>query len=390
MTSAQLALDIIRTKHYDAIVSDYQMPKMDGIEFLKRIRESGNSIPFIIFTGKGREEVVIEAINSGADSYLQKGGDPKAQFAELAHRLRQAVRRSRAEETLKENEARYRAIFQNTSDMIHILDRAGRIVYDSPSSERILGYPDGSLIGKDPFEFIHPEDWNHIRADLEEIYTTRNPRTLAEYRLRTVNGEYLWVESVAMNLTGVPGVDGVVMTTRSITERKHAEEALMRKHEELQAAFQQLTATEEALRQNYNELTRSQQQIVESERKARISEAFLNRVITDTHEGITAYDRELRYILWNKFMENLTGIPAAEVLGKRAIELFPLLKEAGADQLLEQALSGKTVESSDFSFRILQSRKQGWARASYSPLFDPDGAIIGVIGIIHDTTAKNH
>ena len=59
---------------YDAIISDYQIPDMDGIEFLKKVRSSGNSIPFIIFTGKGREEVVIEALNAGADFYLQKGG----------------------------------------------------------------------------------------------------------------------------------------------------------------------------------------------------------------------------------------------------------------------------------------------------------------------------
>lgn len=72
--SALTALMIMATRMYDAIISDYQMPDMDGIEFLKKVRSSGNSIPFIIFTGKGREEVVIEALNAGADFYLQKGG----------------------------------------------------------------------------------------------------------------------------------------------------------------------------------------------------------------------------------------------------------------------------------------------------------------------------
>jgi len=80
---------------YDAIVSDYQMPEMDGIEFLKTVRGSGSDMPFIIFTGKGREDVVIEAINNGADFYLQKGGNPKAQFAELSHKIKHAVRERR-------------------------------------------------------------------------------------------------------------------------------------------------------------------------------------------------------------------------------------------------------------------------------------------------------
>jgi PAS domain S-box-containing protein len=386
--SAPDAIEKIKNTSYDAIVSDYQMPEMDGIEFLKKVRESGNSIPFIIFTGKGREEVVIEAINSGADSYIQKGGDPKAQFAELAHKIRQIVRRSRAEQTLKESEVRYRAIFQNTSDIIWVLDREGRSIYTSPSSERILGYLDGSLVGKDPLEFIHPKDRDRIKADLSAVYEKKNTGTPSEYRIRAVNGEYLWVESIAVNLIGILGVDGLVLTTRPITERKREEEALRKTHESLHDAFEQLIVTEEELRLNYEELARSEQQLAESERKVQKSETFFTRVISDACEGITVFDHELRYILWNKFMENLTGIPATEVLGKRAIEKFPFLKEVGVDHLLKQALSGKAVESSDLSFHIPQSGKQRWVRAIYSTLYDTDGTIIGVIGIIQDITER--
>ena len=95
--SAQDGLDTLQNREYDAIVSDFQMTEMDGIEFLKEVRSRFGSIPFILFTGRGREEVVIDAINNGADFYLQKGGDPKAQFAELAHKIRQAVARRTAE-----------------------------------------------------------------------------------------------------------------------------------------------------------------------------------------------------------------------------------------------------------------------------------------------------
>jgi DNA-binding response OmpR family regulator len=61
---------------YECIISDYQMPGMDGIAFLQELRSKKSRIPFILFTGKGREEVVIKALNCGADFYLQKGGDP--------------------------------------------------------------------------------------------------------------------------------------------------------------------------------------------------------------------------------------------------------------------------------------------------------------------------
>ncbi len=79
--SARDGLKLLSSRTYDAVVSDYQMPDMDGIEFLKQVRKK-STIPFILFTGKGREEVVIDAINNGADFYLQKGGAPKPQFAD--------------------------------------------------------------------------------------------------------------------------------------------------------------------------------------------------------------------------------------------------------------------------------------------------------------------
>ncbi len=87
------ALEKLSSHYYDCIVSDYDMPGMNGIDLLKAVRERDPGIPFIVFTGKGREEVVIDAINHGADFYLQKGGAPGAQFAELTHKIRQGIRR---------------------------------------------------------------------------------------------------------------------------------------------------------------------------------------------------------------------------------------------------------------------------------------------------------
>jgi CheY-like chemotaxis protein len=99
--SAAEAMRKLDHASYDVIVADYEMPKMDGITFLKAVRARYPSIPFGIFTGKGREWVVIEALNSGADFYLKKGGDPKAEFAELMHKIRRAVERKNTLEQLK-------------------------------------------------------------------------------------------------------------------------------------------------------------------------------------------------------------------------------------------------------------------------------------------------
>jgi CheY-like chemotaxis protein len=99
--SASEGIRLLEKEKFDAIISDYQMPDMDGIQFLIELRKNFGKIPFILFTGRGREEVVIEAINSGVDFYLQKGGKPGAQFAELSHKIKNEVEHHRAAEKIE-------------------------------------------------------------------------------------------------------------------------------------------------------------------------------------------------------------------------------------------------------------------------------------------------
>ena len=75
----------LKEKDIDVIVIDYKMPEMNGLELLEELRNTKENVPVIIFTGQGREEVAITALNLGADYYIEKGGDPKSQYSELAH-----------------------------------------------------------------------------------------------------------------------------------------------------------------------------------------------------------------------------------------------------------------------------------------------------------------
>jgi len=238
LPSAPEAIRMLELVRFDAIISDYQMPEMNGIEFLKVVRARGDKTPFIIFTGKGREEVVIEALNSGADFYIQKGGEPKSQFVELAHKIRRAVQHRTDEKALTESEERFRALVENTSDIIRILDREGRIIFDTAASGRELGYPPGYTIGKYPSEFIHPDDLAVVKQELSMVYAKTNTGVPTEFRVRKADGSYVWAESVGKNLIGVSGVDGVVITTRFIDERKRAEEVLRESEARLSLALE--------------------------------------------------------------------------------------------------------------------------------------------------------
>lgn len=144
--SADSALRELERTPFDAIVSDYQMPAMDGIAFLQEVRGRSLTLPFILFTGKGREEIVIKALNSGADYYLQKGGDPKSQYAELAHKVRRSVEQRRAESALKRKHAVLRAILSASPHGIaYVRNRTFQWVNDSLAA--MLGYRRDELKG---------------------------------------------------------------------------------------------------------------------------------------------------------------------------------------------------------------------------------------------------
>lgn len=97
-SNGEEALKMLDERKYDAVLSDYEMPVLDGIGLLKQIRENQSKIPFIIFTGRGREEVAMEALNCGADFYMQKGGDPSSLYDLLAYKIKKAVEFRRGEE----------------------------------------------------------------------------------------------------------------------------------------------------------------------------------------------------------------------------------------------------------------------------------------------------
>ncbi|BAI60124.1 putative histidine kinase [Methanocella paludicola SANAE] len=156
-----------------------------------------------------------------ATGLIEYGGKPAGLAATF-----DVTKRKLAEEAVRTADVRFRSLIQNSSDIIRILDKEEHIIYESPSSEKILGYPPGYTLGKSPFEFIHPDDRERVRNDLGEVYEGTNPGTPTEFRIRKADGSYLEVESIGNNMIGIRGVDGIVITTRPITERKRAEKAL--------------------------------------------------------------------------------------------------------------------------------------------------------------------
>ena len=156
VSSGPAALERIRACRYDAILSDYQMPEMDGIELLKEVRRQFGRIPFILFTGKGREEIVIEALNNGADFYIQKGTDVKGMIAELKHKLCTAIDRRRTENALQKSERQLMDIINFLPDATFVIDVQGNVIAWNRAIETMTGINQADILGKGDFEYSIP------------------------------------------------------------------------------------------------------------------------------------------------------------------------------------------------------------------------------------------
>jgi len=165
--SAQDALDKLKRDRFDVIISDYQMPGMNGIELLKKLKSAGDTTPYILFTGRGREDVAIDALNNGASFYIQKGGDPKSQFAELVNMIEASARQARAEKTLRQEKDRAQQYINLAGVMLLALDKHGKVTLVNKKGCEILGYEEDQILGKSWFENFLPEN---RRDDVKVIF----------------------------------------------------------------------------------------------------------------------------------------------------------------------------------------------------------------------------
>ncbi len=229
--SASEAIEKIQDASYDAIVSDYQMPEMDGIAFLKEVRSRFGDIPFILFTGKGREDVIMEAINNGADFYLQKGGDSRSQFAELAHKIRKAVEQRRVAEELRDNETQLRLLKVSVdwaSDQVYWLDFEGKILYVNDSACRNNGYSKDEFLKMTVFD-LDPDFTPEVQERANKLLKQKKTNVFTT-RHRHKDGTIVDVEIMA-NHVSKDGKDYSFAFVRDITRRKQTEKALRESEE---------------------------------------------------------------------------------------------------------------------------------------------------------------
>ena len=234
----------------------------------------------------------------------------------------------------------YRCLVENPNFIVYQVDAEGVITYVSPSIGHYSGYTAKECIGRPFSEFIHPDDLPEVMNRFRDA--AAGTPGFSEFRALHKDGSVLWVHASSRPSAAPPA--GVIGIMTDITERRRMENALREAGE-------------------------------------------LNRqVIASVGEGIAVLDRNLRYIVWNPYLEQHTGMSASHVIGKLPWEVFPDLAKHGIADLLRRTLAGETTIIPDMWSQSPGVPGPHWIAGEQSPLRDGQGNINGVIVTVRDIT----
>jgi PAS domain S-box-containing protein len=232
-TSASDGLDRLTSTAVDCIVSDYDMPRMDGLDFLEAVRERDPGLPFVLFTGKGSEEIASEAISAGVTEYLQKGGSTD-QYTLLANRIERAVAENRAKQALEESERMFSTLISNLPGMVY---RARNepdwpMEFVSDGCRDLTGYDPGELedgtVEWGP-DVLHEDDFGTMWDPVQAALDAHEPFEVT-YRIRTADDDVKWVWEQGRGVYEDGDLVALEGFVTDITERKRAEQS-RRKYE---------------------------------------------------------------------------------------------------------------------------------------------------------------
>ena len=337
----------------DLILSDYEMSQFTGLDALEIAKKDCPEIPFIIVTGSINEEVAVECMRQGAWDYVIKD-----KLVHLGHAVTNAIKlkaenekKRLAEEALYKSEKRFKHLVKNSNDMIVIIDEKGKETYVSDSVERITGFSPVEVLSHSGFEFLHPDDVDHMSKTLSKLLKTPGVSIQDEYRHKRKDGGWVYLEVIGTNYLHEPLIKGIVLNARDITDRRQAEE----------------------------ELRRSEKQF---------------RLFAENVPGVVNIykwypDGHREFIYQGPGLEKIIGEELAEKVKRNLDKYFELIPEEDFKTLDEISLRAmKTNMQLDCEYRlIIDDSNIKWIRSLYNMIPQEDSTILWQ-GMIYDVTER--
>ena len=340
MTDPEAALERIDGESFDCLVSDYDMPGMNGLSFFEALREDHPKVPFVLYTGKGSEEIASRALNAGVTGYFQKGGPEQLQ--RLANRVDQAAAEYRTQRAAE----RYSTVLEALGYPIYVVDETGTFEYVNEPFAKLTGYDREEIIGSKPGIIKRDAAVQEAEERLGSILSSSGP-DIQRFRVDIIPkaGDPIPCrDHMAVLPYEGETFDGSVGILRNISEE-------VEKREEF-----------------------------ETKRRA-LEEAPVGIAITDP----TLPDNPMTYV--NDEFVDMTGYDREEAIGVNCRFLQGPDTEEEPVQRLREAIDAEepaTVE-------LLNYRKDGaefWNRVSIAPIREADdGEVTGWVGFQEDITA---
>ncbi len=350
--TAEAAVAMASDHPHDLCFVDYRLGDKDGLDVLRELKDRDVAAPVIFLTGQGDEEVAVQAMKAGASDYLLKS-KVNAQSLETAvrHALtlgkeQEAVRVARR--ALQASEQRFRALVENSSDAITLLDAQGTITYASQSIRGLLGYAPEELVETSAFDYLHSEDQAGVRETFLAILQAPGIPYRLEYRCRHKNGEWRFLEAIGANRLHETAVGAVVVNERDVTERKQAEA--------------ERTAAEDKLR-----------------KVSRAVEQSADMVVMTDPNGVIEYA--------NPAFETLTGYKREEAVGRTP----RILKSGRQDRAYYERMWATLLSGQVFRDVLVNRKKNGdlfWAEKTITPVLDERGKVRHFISNDRDITER--
>ncbi len=255
----------------------------------------------------------------------------------------------RAETSRRQAEEEIRKLLhaiEQSPVVIMITGTAGNIEYVNPKFTQITGYTKEEIIGKNP-RILKSGETPPVEYKRLWDTVTSGGTWHGEFHNRKKCGTLFWESAV---ISPVRNAEGAI--THFIAIKEDVTE------------FKQLT---DRLREN---------------------EERLRLLIESSQDGIIAYDNDIRYILWNKAMERISGVKREALLGKSPFEVFPFLEEVGEGEAFRDAVKGKPTVRGAMRYNVPQTGRHGFFQSAHFPLFDANGKIVGGMAIIRDVTEQ--
>ncbi len=261
--SVEKAMELLKKKRFDVILSEYHIDGMDGIQFLDNLRSKGDYTPFILYTDQCDERTILKAIKSGAEFVLEKSRDPKSQILELRHIVDELVKRKVVEDALRRREKDFRAIVDKNADAMIVLGLSGVIQYANPAAIDLFNLPESEMIGKMmgfPIMLTEPVD----------MYVVRGFKEFVAAEMRMVEVEW-------------GGQPSYLISFRDVTGHVNYEEQLSKARDELEVRVQERTvdlikANESLQKEIEDRKTIEEELRVEVEERRTVEEELRNEI----------------------------------------------------------------------------------------------------------------